>query len=145
MPKHRNSFSQAEWGALHVLVEHLRVRDIEARVRAICAQFPEVTEKPSHGAPAFFVRKQFVMLWGNGHHDHEFPHLWCAAEPGAQEALVATSKQYFRPPYVGHRGWVGVRLDGDVDWDEVAELLEDAYRAVAPARLIAQLDQQRGV
>ena len=55
--------------------------------------------------------------------------------PGGQEELVASSDRFFRPPYVGHRGWVGVRLDGEVDWAEVAEVLEDAYRAVAPARL----------
>ena len=109
--------------------------DVEDRVRAICLGFPEVTEKTTRGAPGFFVRKQFVMLWPSGHHDHDFPHLWCAAEAGAQEALVATSDRYFRPPYVGHRGWIGVRLDGDVPWDEVRELLEDAYRAIAPPRL----------
>src|SRR4051812_21946473 len=103
--------------------------------------FPEVTEKPSHGAPAFFVKKQFVMLWERGHHDHAFPHLWCAAPPGAQAELVATEpERFFRPPYVGHRGWLGLRLDGDVDWDEVAAVCEDAYRAVAPAKLVAALD-----
>jgi len=105
----------------------------------MCLALPEVSEKPSHGAPAFFVRKQFVMLWPNGHHDHEAPHLWCAAPQGAQEALIASSDRYFRPPYVGHRGWIGVRLDGDVDWDELKEVVEDAYRAVAPARLVKQL------
>jgi hypothetical protein len=118
--------------------------DVEARVRSICLRFPEVTEKPSHGAPAFFVRKQFAMLWPDGHHDDDFPQLWCAAEPGAQEALVATSARYFRPPYVGHRGWVGVRLDGRVDWDEVAELLADAYRVVAPKRLAALVSADAG-
>src|SRR6059058_1469872 len=113
--------------------------EIERRVRAICLEFPEVMEKTTHGGPGFFVRKQFAMLWPNGHHDREFAHLWCAAEPGAQEALAATSERYFRPPYVGHRGWVGVRLDGARDWKEVGELLEDAYRLVAPARLVALL------
>jgi hypothetical protein len=108
--------------------------DVEARVREMCLRLPGVTEKVTHGAPGFFVGKQFAMLWPNGHHDHAFAHLWCAAEAGAQEALVATSERYFRPPYVGHRGWVGVRLDTGVDWDEVSELLEDAYRLIAPAR-----------
>lgn len=121
--------------------------DIERRVRAICLALPDVTEKLSHGAPGFFVRKQFVMLWPGGHHDRHFPQLWCAAPMGAQEALIApdtsASARYFRPPYVGHRGWIGVRLDGAVDWDELAELVEDAYRAVAPARLVAQLDEGR--
>ena len=114
--------------------------DVAERVRRICTAFPEVTEKATHGAPGFFVGKQFVMLWPEGHHDRSIPHLWCAAEPGAQEALIASSDRYFRPPYVGHRGWVGVRLDGPVDWDEVAELVEDAYRRVAPKRLVRVLD-----
>jgi hypothetical protein len=117
------------------------VSDVETRVRTICLALPEVTEKLSHGAPAFFVRKQFAMLWPDGHHQHEFPHLWCAAAAGAQEALVASSATFFRPPYVGGRGWVGVRLDGAVDWDEVTETLEDAYRAIAPARLVAALER----
>jgi hypothetical protein len=114
---------------------------VEGRVRAICLALPEVTERQSHGSPAFFVRKQFVMLWPTGHHDDEFPHLWCAAPEGAQEEAVAAAPgRFFRPPYVGGRGWLGVRLDGDVDWDEVAELCEDAYRVVAPPRLVAVLD-----
>jgi hypothetical protein len=102
-----------------------------------------VTEKTSHGSPAFFVRKQFVMLWPEGHHDHGFPHLWCAAPPGAQEALVgAGTDRFFRPPYVGGRGWIGVRLDGKVDWAEVEALVEDAYRAVAPRKLLAELERR---
>ena len=114
--------------------------DIEQRVREICLALPEATEKPSHGAPAFFVRKQFVMLWHDGHHDHDFPHLWCAAPAGVQEELVTTEPdRFFRPPYVGHRGWLGVRLDGDVDWDEIAAVCEDAYCTVAPKKLVAEL------
>src|ERR1700722_11927898 len=115
----------------------------EARVRAICLNLPGTTERPSHGSPAFYAGKQFVMLWADGHHDHRFPHLWCAAPPGAQEALLAAAPdRIFRPPYVGGRGWLGVRLDGAVDWVEVEALCEDAYRAAAPAKLIAALDQR---
>ena len=78
---------------------------------------PEVTEKLSHGAPSFFIRKQFVMLWPDGHHEHHFAHLWCAAPPGAQQELVDTEpERFFRPPYVGPRGWIGVRLDRKIDW-----------------------------
>jgi len=102
---------------------------------------PGVTEKVSHGSPAFFVTKQFVMLWAGGHHDHQFPHLWCAAPPGAQEALTAAAPdRFFRPPYVGGRGWLGVRLDGKVDWGEIDAICEDAYRAVASKTLIRELD-----
>jgi hypothetical protein len=117
---------------------------VEDRVRALCLGYPGVTEKLSHGSPAFFVKKQFVMLWPNGHHDHQFPHLWCAAPDGAQEALVAGAPaRFFRPPYVGTRGWLGLRLDGAVDTDELESVLEDAYRTVAPPKLLAVLDAER--
>jgi hypothetical protein len=113
------------------------------QLRSICLAFPEVTERPSHGAPTWFVRDKasFVTLWEHGHHQDTFPHLWCAAPPGAQSHLVeAAPERIFRPPYVGGRGWLGVRLDGRVDWDEVAALCEDAYRTSAPAKLVALLD-----
>ena len=110
------------------------------RVRSICLALQGAAEKTSHGSPAFFAGKQFVMLWHQGHHDHDFPHLWCAAPAGAQEELIASDpERYFRPPYVGHRGWIGLRLDGDVDWDEVAEVCRDAYRVVAPPKLAAMI------
>ncbi|MEO7370755.1 MAG: MmcQ/YjbR family DNA-binding protein [Ilumatobacteraceae bacterium] len=117
---------------------------IEEHVRTICLAFPEVIEKVSHGSPSFFVKKQFVMVWPAGHHDHHFPHMWCAAPAGAQADLVETEPaRFFRPPYVGARGWLGVRLDRQVDWDEIAVVCEDAYRAVAPRKLIATLDASR--
>ncbi len=96
-------------------------------MRAICLALPAVTERLSHGAPGFFVGKQFVMLWPDGHHARPFPHLWCAAAPGAQQSFVETAPdRFFRPPYVGARGWVSLRLDGAVDWAEVEMLCEDA-------------------
>ncbi len=118
-------------------------QDVESRVRAICLSLPSATERLSHGAPAFFVERQFVMLWPSGHHDNRFAHLWCAAPPGAQESFVATApNRFFRPPYVGSRGWLGVRLDGRVDWDEIQILCEEAYRVVAPKKLAALLGSQ---
>jgi hypothetical protein len=112
--------------------------DALTRVRRICLEFADVTERPSHGAPTWFVRdkRAFVTFWTHGHHQHDFPHLWCAAPPGAQEELIAAnSAQFFRPPYVGHRGWLGVRMDGDLDWAEIGEVCADAYQAVAkPSR-----------
>lgn len=119
-----------------------RAVDLIHSVREICLKLPEVTERFSHGTPAWFVRGKtgFVTLSAQGHHDDEFPHLWCAAPPRAQAELTRSAPgQFFRPPYVGHRGWVGVRLDGEVDWAEIAELCQDAYRAVAPPRLVALL------
>jgi hypothetical protein len=120
-------------------------KGIEDRVRAICTAFPGVTEKLSHGAPAFSAGKQFVQLWARGHHDHDFPHLWCAAPPGAQEEHVAAQpERFFRPPYVGHRGWIGVRLDGRVSWRQIEDVCEDAFRAVASKKLLAALDEPGG-
>jgi hypothetical protein len=113
------------------------------RLRAICLAFPEVTERPSHSAPTWFVRDKssFVTLWADGHHDNEFPHLWCAAQPGAQEELIETEpRRFFRPPYVGHRGWLAVRLDRRVAWTEIDAICRDAYRVIAPKTLVAQLD-----
>ncbi|MFC5287505.1 MmcQ/YjbR family DNA-binding protein [Actinokineospora guangxiensis] len=112
------------------------------RLRALCTAFPEVTEKLSHGSPTWFVRKTFVMFVGE-HHGARLG-LWCAAPPGAQEEMVAEDPdRFFRPPYVGHRGWLGVYLDGDVDWDEIAEIVQEAYRTVAPKKLVALLDERQ--
>ena len=116
-------------------------RDLEGSVREICVALPGVEERTSHGAPAFFADKQFVMLWPTGHHDRHYPHLWCAAPPGVQDELVATEPdRFFRPPYVGGRGWIGVRLDGMVDWVEIAAICQEAFRSVAPKKLVAALD-----
>lgn len=123
----------------------MAARDLEDRVRAICLALPGTTERQSHGSPAFFAGKQFVMLWPEGHHDHGFPHLWCAAPPGAQAAQVsAQPDRFFRPPYVGGRGWLGVRLDGDVDWEELSDICEDAFRSIAPEKLVAALEGDPG-
>jgi hypothetical protein len=119
------------------------VPETVARTREICLSLPEVTERMSHGAPTWFVRGKtsFVTIRPEGHHDDLIPHLLSAAPPGAQEALIATEpERYFRPPYVGVRGWVGTRLVPPVTEDDLRELCTEAYRAVAPKTLIARLD-----
>ena len=110
-------------------------------LRRLCLALPETTERLSHGEPTWFVRgKTTFVTYADHHHDDRLA-FWCAAPPGVQEALVATNpEQFFVPPYVGGRGWLGVRLDVPVDWAEIAELITDAYRCVAPKRLLAQLD-----
>ena len=116
-------------------------------IRRACTALPDVEERPSHGAPTFFVRgkKSFVTVWAGGHHDDDFPHLWCAAPPGVQEEMVEREpERFFRPPYVGHRGWLGVRLDRDLDEAELTAICGDAYRAVAPASLVSRLDGPSG-
>lgn len=115
------------------------------RVRDACLSLPEVTERLSHGAPTWFVRdKRSMVMYHDDHHGDGRLALWCAAPPGVQALMVDDDpRRFFVPPYVGHRGWLGVRLDVDVDWDEVAAIVADAYRAVAPKTLVAQLDQRR--
>jgi hypothetical protein len=112
-------------------------------MRAICLALPETVERPSHGAPTFFVRgkKSFVMFHDDHHGDGRLA-IWCAAPPGLQGTLVDEEPaRFFVPPYVGHRGWLGVRLDIDPDWEELAGIVEDAYRHVAPKTLVARLDE----
>ena len=113
-----------------------------ARVRKLCLALPEVTERPSHGAPTFFVRgrRAFLMVLTDHHGDGRFA-VWCAAPEGVQRMLVdADPERFFVPPYVGHRGWLGFRLDRTLDWDELAGIVEDAYAEVAPAKLVERMD-----
>lgn len=112
------------------------------RVRAICLALPETTERLSHGAPSFFVRgKKSLTKFVNDHHGDGRLAIWCPAPLGVQDELVSQDPdRFFVPPYVGHSGWIGVRLDVDVDWDEISDIVEDAYRLIAPKRLVAQLD-----
>jgi len=108
------------------------------RIRELCGALPEVSERLSHGAPTFFVRgkRSFLMVMTNHHGDGRFA-LWCAAPEGMQNALVESDpERFFVPPYVGHRGWLGVRLDRGLHFDELAGIAEDAYVEVAPRRLV---------
>jgi hypothetical protein len=121
-----------------------RRRDPLTEIRRICLALPEVSERPSHGSPTFFVRgKKTFVSFMNDHHGDGRLAIWCAAPPGVQRELVDEEpERFFVPAYVGHRGWLGVRLDVGVDWGEVASIVEDAYRCVAPARLVAALDER---
>ncbi|MFI8455171.1 MmcQ/YjbR family DNA-binding protein [Kitasatospora sp. NPDC085464] len=107
------------------------------RLRALCLALPEVEERVSHGEPTWFAgsgrrARVFVML-SDHHHDDRLG-FWCAAPGGAQERLVAEAPdRYFRPPYVGHRGWLGVYLDGPApDWARIEDLVADAHALVGP-------------
>ena len=109
-----------------------------AKLREVCLAFPETSERLSHGAPTFFVREKrsFLMVLTNHHGDGRFA-IWCAAPDGMQKMLVETDpERFFVPPYVGHRGWLGVRLDRGIHWDELTGIAEDAYADVAPAKLV---------
>jgi hypothetical protein len=118
-------------------------RDRElARVRKVCGGLPEVTERPSHGSPAWFVRvKSAIAMFVDDHHGDGILGIWCAAPPGVQEQMIDEDPDvFFRPPYVGPRGWIGVRLSRTVTDAELRSILEDAFRVVAPKTLVARLD-----
>jgi hypothetical protein len=117
--------------------------EVLKHLRRICMGFPEATERLSHGEPTWFVRdKKVFVMFDDHHHGADHIAINCPAQPGVQGALVDEEPhRFFVPPYVGHRGWIGVRLDVDVDWDEIAGIVDDAYRLVAPKKLIAELDR----
>ena len=106
-----------------------------ARLRGICLGLPEAEERETWELPTFRVRgKIFAMAPGGG------AEMWCKAPPGSQAVLVgADPGRFFAPPYVGPKGWIGVRLTGGPDWAEVAALVQRSYRLVTPRRLAAQV------
>jgi hypothetical protein len=113
-----------------------------ARLRRICMSFPEVSEKIAWGEPTWRAGKIFAQL-DTHHHGADHVAVWLPARPGLQEELVEENpRHFFRPPYVGHKGWIGVRIDDEPDWKTVASLIADAYRQVAPSRLQASLDKR---
>jgi len=117
-----------------------------ARLRALCLAFPEANERVSHGEPTWFAGKGkvFAML-DNHHHGSEHLSVWLPVPPGLQEELVSAEPvRFFRPPYVGSAGWVGVVLDRKPDWELTAKLLREAFVHVAGARLRAKLDRPAG-
>ena len=125
-----------------------QVQRVLARVRKICLALPEASERLSHGEPTFFVGakdgkggKVFVSFVDD-HHGDGIVGITFPAEPGAQATLIeADPRRFYRPPYVGPSGWVGLRLDVDVDWEEVAEFARESWRLVAPKRIAALLDE----
>lgn len=99
------------------------------RLRAICVALPDVEERLSHGEPTWFHRKGRSFAMGADHHHDDRVAFWCAAPPGAQSAMIeAEPLKFFRPPYVGPAGWIGVYLDVEQDWDEIAAIVEEAHR-----------------
>jgi hypothetical protein len=107
-------------------------------VRSFALSLPEAEERETWDIPTFRVRGRiFAMAPGQG----EALALWCKAPPGSQAILVgADPDRFFVPPYVGHKGWIGIRLDNAPDWDEVGRMIERSYRLVAPKRLVSRLD-----
>ena len=109
--------------------EHLR------RVRRICLGLPAISEKLSHGAPTFFVAKKVFAMFANNHHNDGHVAVWLPAPPGLQPMLIHEAPdKFFRPPYVGVRGWIGVELDAVSD-EELGYHIREAWRLIAPKKL----------
>jgi hypothetical protein len=124
-------------------VRQVAARDapLVARLRAICLGFPEAGERLSHGEPTWFAGKGKVFAMLDNHH-HGSPHLsvWLPQPTDVQDTLIeADPDRFFRPPYVGPSGWVGVVLDTKPDWQMVHDLVRDAFVFVATKKLLAQL------
>ena len=115
-------------------------RRIIERLRKICLALPEASEKEAWSEPTWRVKGKMFAQMDDYHHGSPHCAVWLPSAIEAQEALIAADpKRFFRPPYVGHKGWVGVVLDAGPDWGVVAELVRDAYRRVAPAKLAARV------
>lgn len=109
--------------------EHIR------RVRRLCSALPLTTEKLSHGEPTFFAGEKVFAMFANNHHNDGHIAVWIPAPPGVQAALVRSEPgKFFRPPYVGFRGWVGVELNAVSD-EELGFHLCEAWRLIAPKKI----------
>ena len=109
-------------------------------MRAYTHRLPEVAERVTHGDPAFFVAKKCFVMVKNNHHAVGWLAFWCASTPEFRAAMLeCDSQSYFVPPYVGHRGWLGVRLDTGLTPETLENHLLEAYCCVAPPRLLARL------
>jgi hypothetical protein len=118
--------------------EHLQ------RVRRICVALPETTEKLSHGEPTFFVRKKVFAMFSNNHHNDGHIAVWLPAPPGIQALLIEGSpEKFYKPPYVGVRGWIGVELDRISD-EELNFHIREAWRLIAPTKLQAAIEASKG-
>ena len=116
------------------------------KLREICTEFVEFHEVKAWGEPTFRVKNKLFAMYADAgnHHTEGRASVWIKASPANQELMIRSApEKFFKPPYVGPSGWVGVYIDKKVDWDEVASLLEDGYRMVAPKRVLAAHDAER--
>lgn len=110
------------------------------RVRRICFELPETTEKLSHGEPTFFVRKKVFAMFSNNHHNDGHIAVTVPAPPGVQAMLIESSpEKFYRPPYVGGAGWIGIEL-ARINDDDLAFHIREAWRLIAPKKLQAAVE-----
>ena len=113
------------------------------KVRELCLSFPETSEKLAWGGPTFRVKGKMFVMYMDDHHGDGRVALWCNADADERDDMVAGDpKRFFVPPYVGPKGWLGVRLDGRPAWKRVSVLVEQSYRLTAPKRVLAAYDAE---
>jgi len=115
------------------------------KLRKLCLALPQAHEVEAWGEPTFRVKNKLFAMFADAsnHHGGGRPAVWCKAAPGNQELMVGLAPtRFFKPPYVGPSGWIGIWLDGKVDWAEVADLLRDSYLLVAPKKLVNLLREE---
>jgi hypothetical protein len=109
------------------------------RVRRICSALPETTERPSHGEPTFFVNNKVFVMFANNHHNDGHIAVWLPVPSGFQATLIEKDpKTFFKPPYVGTRGWIGIELDR-ISGQDLTFYIQMAWDLIAPKRLLSQL------
>ena len=114
-------------------------KDQLERVRRICSTLPETTEKLSHGEPTFFVKNKVFVMFADNHHNDGHIAVWLPVPSGFQTTLIESAPEtFFKPPYVGVRGWVGIELDRIMDKD-LTYHIEVAWELIAPKRLLASV------
>jgi hypothetical protein len=114
------------------------------RVRRICSALPETLEKLSHGEPTFFIRKKVFAMFSNNHHNDGHIAVMVPAAIGIRAMLIESSPdKFYKPPYVGVRGWVGIELDRISD-EELAFHIHEAWRLIAPKSLQETVELSEG-
>lgn len=109
------------------------------RVRQICLALPETSERLSHGEPTFFIHKRVFAMFANNHHDDGHIAVWLPAPSGFQSAIIEAQPEiYFKPPYVGERGWIGIELDRISD-EDLRFHIQTAWELVAPKRMLSKV------
>jgi hypothetical protein len=115
------------------------------RVRRMCLALPETSERLSHGEPTFFVHKKVFVMFANNHHNDGRIAVWLPAPPGFQTGLIETTPTiFFKPPYVGIRGWVGIELEHISD-EDLSFHIQVAWELSAPKRLLSQVGTKKRI
>jgi hypothetical protein len=115
--------------------------EVLKKVRELCLSFPETSEKEAWGGPTFRVKGKMFVMYMDNHHGDDRVALWCNTDADERDALVSGDpNRFFVPPYMGPRGWLGLRLDKRLGWNRIGVLVEESWRRTAPPKVRALFD-----